>query len=165
MEKNDFNEIYIDLVPRLTTFLKNGWKLTNEDIEEIIHDVLMTLHSKTLTPLFKWNKSWVYRTTYNKAIDKQRSKKDSEESLSSDPISKYLTPEEELLNNDQRKWINDFLNILNDIDRKIAYLHYFENFSCKKLEHILNIPNGTIKYKLFNIRKKLKEEYTINEER
>lgn len=167
MTNSNFKKIYEESVPRLKAFLRQGWGLSEEDIEEIIHDVLIVLYKKSRLSYFKWNKSWLYKTTYNKAIDRIRSFKNTEESLDSslEPVSNVLTPEEELLNHDQREWINNFLRSLDQVNRKIAYLYYYEDISCRKIASIIRIPVGTVKYRLFNIRKLLEEEYTAYEKK
>lgn len=167
MAKSNFKKIYEESVPRLKAFLRQGWSISEEDIEEIIHDVLIILYNKSRFSYFKWNKSWLYKTTFNKAIDRIRSFKNTEESLDSslEPVSNVLTPEEELLNHDQREWINNFLRSLDQVNRKIAYLYYYEDISCRKIASIIRIPVGTVKYRLFNIRKLLEEEYTAYEKK
>lgn len=167
MIKNNFNTIYKDIYPKLKAFLSNGWNISEEDIEEIIHDVLFILHNKTLSSVFKWNKSWLYKTTYNKAIDKIRHKKYTNNDIYFDEeiISCYPTPEEQLLKDYQRAWIKNFLAKLDKTNQRIAYLYYFEDLTCKKIGTILQIPTGTIKFRLYNIRKKLEEDYSNNEKK
>lgn len=166
MVKNNFNEIYKNTYPVIKNFLKHGWTLSDEDIEEITHDVLLVLHNKTISKLFIWNKSWLYKTTYNKAIDKIKNKRIVKESLEliNEPSSVLLTPEENLLIKDKKEWVRNFVNKLDVINKKIAYLYYFDDMSCKSISKIIDQPTGTIKYRLFNIRKQLEKEYSTYEE-
>ena len=73
--------------------------------------------------------------------------------------SPCLNPEEELLNSLEREWVKGFLNSLDRTNREISYLYYYENFRCRNIGEILQIPTGTVKYRLSNIRKMLKAAY------
>lgn len=160
MTNKNTSETYKRISSGLRTFLRNNWNFQEEDIEEIIQDVIYIFHKKNLDKQFRWNKSWFYKTTYNKAIDKIKYKKIEEPIyFNSEIISNYLNPEEELLNNVEREWVMIFLNSLDPINRRISYLYYYENIKCKKIGQIFQMPTGTVKYRLSNIRKLLKEEY------
>ncbi len=50
--------------------------------------------------------------------------------------------------------------MLSSIYRDIIILYYYDSLSTKKISEKLNIPEGTVTWRLFEARKKLKKEYT-----
>lgn len=57
------------------------------------------------------------------------------------------------------------IGYLSDRQRRVVYMHYYENFSVDKISKKLNISNGTVKWHLSDAREKLKEgiAMSINE--
>jgi len=50
--------------------------------------------------------------------------------------------------------------MLSSIYRDIIILYYYDSLSVKKISETLNIPEGTVTWRLSEARKKLKKEYT-----
>lgn len=167
MKKRSFETVYKEKAPRLKLFLKQGWSLREEDIEEIIQDVMYTLYEKSSSPFFSWNSSWVFKVTGNRAIDFLRSNRAREVQTPcwEDYPAENLNPLQQLLLSDQRLWIREFLFRLEPLDRRIAHLYYFEEMGCRKIGCITDTPYGTVKYRLYRIRQKLKEEWSVHEEK
>lgn len=57
----------------------------------------------------------------------------------------------------ERDLINHALESLSDTDKEIAMLFYFYDYKIKEIAKDLNIPDGTVKWKLSGIRKKFRE--------
>lgn len=54
------------------------------------------------------------------------------------------------------------IGYLSDRQRRVVYMHYYENFSVDKISKKLNISNGTVKWHLSDARGKLKEGITMS---
>ncbi|MBE0537164.1 MAG: RNA polymerase sigma factor [Phycisphaerae bacterium] len=50
-------------------------------------------------------------------------------------------------------------------DRQVLTLHYLEGFSVAEIAGVLQIPEGTVKSRLFKARARLKESYRVNDNR
>lgn len=103
MTKRRFNSIYLKYNPKLKCFLKQGWGISNEDIEEIIHDVMLIIFQKCSNPFFIFNSGYIYKVAKNRAIDLIRNNSiltSCSENFNDYP-SEDLTPEQQLLGLDQ----------------------------------------------------------------
>ena len=56
------------------------------------------------------------------------------------------------------KQIDEVLDSLHPDMRQIAFLRFHEEMKCSEIAKIVNIPNGTVKSRLHNIRTKLKQK-------
>ncbi|HUT30694.1 MAG TPA: RNA polymerase sigma factor [Sedimentisphaerales bacterium] len=95
-------------------------------------------------------RAWAYRTTTNKAIDwRKRSRAARQVS-----IEDIQDPPQE-----QKKdaGLKDLLEKLDIRKRAVLSLYYFEQLSVPEIGAALNIPTGTVKSRLHNARKELKE--------
>jgi RNA polymerase sigma-70 factor (ECF subfamily) len=95
-------------------------------------------------------KAWAYRITTNKSIDW----------IKNNETAKHISVEEVQNHQHSEKkdvGIKELLEKL-DIRRKaVLYLYYFEQLSISEISIALKIPNGTVKSRLTNARKELKE--------
>ncbi|MDN5317195.1 MAG: hypothetical protein PWR08_1320 [Thermoanaerobacterium sp.] len=53
--------------------------------------------------------------------------------------------------------INDVLNYLGNDEREIFSLHVFGRYTHREISEILNIPQGTVRWKYSIIKKKLRK--------
>ncbi|GAC15997.1 RNA polymerase sigma factor [Aliiglaciecola lipolytica] len=96
---------------------------------------------------------WVYRIIQHKCADaikqlqKERTKTQVLEVMHQTELShqKEMTDEAEL-----------DLSCLDSNAYQLVYLHYYEEFSFAEISHIVELPVGTLKSRLFTIRQKLK---------
>ncbi len=95
-------------------------------------------------------KAWAYRITTNKSIDWIKKNKAAKH-LSIDQIGDY--PQKEIKEHGTKELLEKL-----DIRKKtVLILHYFEQLSIPDISVVLNIPTGTVKSRLHNARKELKE--------
>ena len=87
--------------------------------------------------------------------------RDSEYKLNSDEMLEYLPSdenmEEEYVLSEDVELLRQSLAFIRSDYRKILVKHYFENKSVSIIAHELSLPIGTVKSKLRNSRKQLKE--------
>ncbi|MFC1764526.1 RNA polymerase sigma factor [Planctomycetota bacterium] len=103
-------------------------------------------------------KAWAYRITTNKAVDwikRDRRTKQIDMEAKQDPTSRVahdLDARELLAQLDLKK-------------RVVLNLYYFEQLNISEISHALRIPPGTVKSRLHNAKKELKQiwEKTIDE--
>ena len=97
-------------------------------------------------------KSWAYRITTNKSIDWIRRRK-AVKRISIDEI------EQQQLEEKKESGIKELLEKLDITKKVILSLYYFEQLNILEISVVLKIPQGTVKSRLHNARKELKELY------
>lgn len=97
-------------------------------------------------------KAWAYRITTNKSIDWIK-KKSVAGKVGLDEVQEHQHNEE----NDAG--VKELLEKLDIKKRAVLNLYYFEQLSVPEISIALKIPRGTVKSRLHNARKELKELY------
>lgn len=158
-----FEEIvisYQDMVYTLAfRILKN-----REEAEEIAQDVFIKIYQS----LSKFNQksklsTWIYRITYNAAINRFRSSKrqpTTNEIDSSFDLVSDSTPDALLqLNIEEKKqFVVKAIQKLGETDRIIITLYYYEELSVTEISEIVGISKQNVKVKLHRSRQKLYNE-------
>lgn len=138
---------------------------SRQEADELSQEILFTL-VRELPKLKDDNKfeAWLWGVAKNvtksfrRYMGKQRA------------MYSYDTPDNELLynQNTDNKELYDLLRtkiaMLSEMYRSIIILFYYDGFSVKEISEKLNVPEGTITWRLFEARKKLKKECTEMEE-
>lgn len=79
----------------------------------------------------------------------------------------YKNPIDELIYKDMAEYIKNEINMLPEIDKKIAILLFIEERSIREVADFLNIPHTTVAYRkkriIKEIRKKFKKVCTVAE--
>ncbi len=114
--------------------------------------------------------TWIYRIAINHARNRvkylsRRSQRahqdidDGPETANEDaPLSAYIaSPHEEIVGTELEDIIRDGLKTLNEIHRTIVILRDIEGLSYVEISKIVELPEGTVKSRLFRARVALKE--------
>ena len=104
--------------------------------------------------------TWLYRIVYNSSISHVRSRKARILSLEDFPAdaSDFLTAgstEEEADKEYMNSIINFALQKLNEDERGLITLYYYEELSLEELEEVTGISKSNIKVKMFRARQKM----------
>ena len=128
---------------RLTSDIHAAWDITQQCWLEIIKG----LNRLNDPACFK---TWAYRIATNNSIDWLKSKsKDQHMSLDSIEIDCCRK------NDDLR--VKELIQRLKNDSRVVLSLYYFEQFTIPEISVVLNIPQGTVKSRLFKARGELKQ--------
>ena len=136
--------------------IKQGYWYTNnlQAAQDIAQDswmaIMRNIHKLKDTSKFK---AWALTIGRRKAMDWFRSQK--KERLNKEDLVFSQPPEEGSLS-EKTFAINKALMILPPDHRSILTLYYFEELSVKTIAKIHEIPEGTVKSRLFQARNKLK---------
>lgn len=133
-----------------------------EDAEEITQDAFVKIY-KSINDFKGKSKfsTWLYSIVHNTAISKLRKK--SINTLNIDELNGYeinnideTQMQISLLNKeDQQKYINKALEVLDPQDRVIVSLYYMEEKKINEIQEITGINDNNIKIRLFRARKKM----------
>ena len=133
---------------------------TIEDIEEIAADVFVKLwkNRKSLDSKYKGIKAYLASISRNTAINYLKAKNYMELPLEEDfLILETDGVEEEILDRELSKILNQCIEELEEPDREIIIRYYFYYEKVKDIGVELNMNESTVKTKLFRSRKKLKD--------
>lgn len=138
-------------------------------VEDVVQDVFLLIHR--YLPKFRAEssfKTWVYRITVNEAVRQaNRAKRwttladqDIEDVAPPAALMVYSpgpSPERVLLEGEQHKIIQESLASLKPQHRAILSLYYLEEMPIQEIAKILDIPEGSVKSRLFYARDSLKK--------
>lgn len=153
-------DIMNDYTNYIYTIIRNSYiNLSDEDVEEIVLDVFLTIwNNQNKLDINKKLSSYIVGITRNLIKKKYRNY------TTNDNIEDY---EEQLvdltnielifLENEKQKVILNELEKMKNEDKEIFIQYYYEERSIKEISKIFNMSESKVKSKLFRIRKKLKK--------
>jgi len=106
--------------------------------------------------------SWVYRIAINESLN-QVKKRRAQESLDDGQASPWQGPAEELDTKRLRKRVQDALMLLSDDYRIVVVLKHISGCSYQQIGEILQIPEKTVKSRLYSARQLLKKTLESDE--
>lgn len=135
----------------------------SEDAEEILQDSFLKAYRSLKN--FRMKSSfgtWLYRIVYNTAVSNIRTRKDVIIPLHELPAEstslRIISQSEEDADHEYRKAIVNFaMKMLNEAERGIITLHYFEELPAEEIAEITGLTRSALKVKLFRARKKMHE--------
>ena len=145
-----FSEIFDFFAPKINAyFIQNRIKI--ESSEELTQEVLSTVWVKS--NLYDSNKSalstWIFTIARNKKIDFFRKK--SKINFKEEDIREFLYQDREIdpiKENEAKKQIERINNELDEQQKIMIKMNFFENKSHKKIAEELEIPLGTVKSRI-----------------
>ena len=154
-----FSEIFDFFAPKINAyFIQNSIKI--ESSEELTQEVLSTVWVKS--NLYDSTKSalstWIFTIARNKKIDFFR--KNSKIDYKEEDIRDFLYQDREVNpfeENDAKKQIERINNELDEQQKIMIKMNFFENKSHKKIADELEIPLGTVKSRIRHILTKMQE--------
>lgn len=128
---------------RLTTDSQAAWDITQQSWLGIIKGLRKLNDPANF-------KAWAYRITTNKSIDWIKKDK-AVKNISIEEVQGHQHSEKKDIG------VKELLEKLDIRKRAVLYLYYFEQLSISEISIALKIPDGTVKSRLANARKELKE--------
>ncbi len=157
-----FSEIFDYFAPKVNAyFIQNSIKF--ESSEELTQEVLSTVWAKS--DLYNSEKSalstWIFTIARNKKIDFFR--KNSKVDFKEEDIREFLYQDREvdlIKENEAKKQIERINDELDEQQKIMIKMNFFENKSHKKIADELEIPLGTVKSRIRHILTKMQEFLT-----
>lgn len=100
--------------------------------------------------------SWIYRIAVNESLN-QLKKRRSQQSLDDSEVSPWQGPAEELDSKRLRERVQDALMSLGDDYRTVVVLKHISFCSYQQISEILQLPEKTVKSRLYSARQLLKK--------
>jgi len=111
-------------------------------------------HLDRFNPKFKFF-SWIYRIAINESIN-QLNKRNRLEELGDNQTSPLRGPDDMLEAGRMSNQVQSVLLELNEDHRAVIVLRHFVEFSYRQIGEILQIPEKTVKSRLFSARQQMK---------
>jgi len=124
-------------------------------------DVTQSVFLKVYDNLKRFNErykffSWIYKIAVNEALHTLRQTKPTDE-LGDHLVSTEKNPEEVYRENEQEDKIQDALMRIGRDYRVVIVLRHFHDLSYDEIGYVLDIPEKTVKSRLFTARNLLKD--------
>ncbi len=144
-------------------------KMTSQpgDAEDLTMEAFNKAFSKLdqYTPDFAFS-TWLYRIAKNNCIDHlRRNKKDNDSMVNQQEAVVGITahelanqlpsPEQLMINRQEKHLLREIVDSLHPKYKDIIKLHYFNELSCEEIAQQLDLPEGTVKVRLFRARELL----------
>lgn len=165
-DNNAFNELY-KLTSERAYFVALEFTKNNQDAE----DILQESYIKALSKIKELDKpecfsSWLNQIVANKSKDFLKKKKPMLFEAEENEVFEVLpdedtsfSPEENLDQTELQKTVMEVLDELSEEKRACVLMMYFEELSVGEIAETLEIPEGTVKTRLFSARKDLKDKF------
>ncbi|MCI0511833.1 sigma-70 family RNA polymerase sigma factor [candidate division KSB1 bacterium] len=158
MQQAIFNEIWKQYHQRLLFFIR---PMVGIEAEDLLQEIMLKVyeHLGTYNPFYSFN-TWIYTIARNHCLNFLEKKKLvtttlAPESLPNETILSPDTPEAAVLHQELFQKIDGYLETLAPLHRQMAWLRFYEGRSIKTIAKILSVPTGTVKSRLFLIKKEL----------
>ena len=165
-DNSAFDELY-KLTSERAYFVALEFTKNNQDAE----DILQESYIKALSKIKELDKpesfsSWLNQIVANKSKDFLKKKKPTLFEAEENEVFEVLpdedtsfSPEENLDQNELQKTVMEVLDELSEEKRACVLMMYFEELSVGEIAETLEIPEGTVKTRLFSARKDLKDKF------
>lgn len=164
----DFQKLYQLYYRRMVVYTSGFSAVPVQERTDLAHDILVHVWLKRdmYRPGIGTNRSeeqklnaWVYALARNFILDRIRTHRMEtvpfiEEQESGDG-SKHRTPEEAVISSNLIKSIQKGIDAMDERDREIAQLVFFEQLSAAETARIMRIPGATVRWRLMLMRKVL----------
>jgi len=161
--KNElFEYIYQKYGKRISWYISNFISIHDDNFKDLLQDIMIKIYKNlhTFNPVHSF-KAWIYQIVRNHCLDFIKSKKDKDVLLSDISRNEFgaePTFEKDYFNKVLIKQIDEYLQMLDPVEREIAFLRFYENISYKNISNITNLNVNTARSKIHMIKKDLKEK-------
>lgn len=125
------------------------------------HDITQSGFVKAFENLSSYKRqhkffSWLYRIIINESLNTLRGRKATEE-IDSSLMAAAKDPAELYEDTERGQYIDKALQMLTPENRAVVVLRHFQDLSYREIAHILDVPEKTVKSRLFTARQLLRD--------
>lgn len=158
VNNEQIEDIWKEYHPKLQVYLKQLFPHVRE-VEDRASEILL----KVIEQLDRYNSkyalsTWIYSIARHSQIDEIRKKKLQLVTLDNVVLKDETNLENSLIKTEESELLKESIETLFPEERELIYLYYYEELTYKDISHITGTPTGTLKYRMSEIRKKLKHE-------
>jgi RNA polymerase sigma-70 factor (ECF subfamily) len=157
MNKNDFNLVWKNYRKKIYYLISQVLPAERENYDDLFQEVMMKIYNNIDNYKSKYSMdTWVYSIARNHCIDYLKTKKDH---LSLSEHIEYdlkENPENLTLKSEFEINVKNALKDLADDERQIAFFIFYENMPYKKISKIMDLNVNTVKTRVRQIKRKLR---------
>ncbi len=158
-----FEEIYRSFTGRVRLYMQLRLPGKPDQCDDLTQTVFFKVYTRLTqyNPLYSLS-TWVFAIAHNTLVDYIRThsqgsaRQMDEPALIDGAVSHYGEPLEQLIASETAAIVGSFMKQLSGQDRHIAFLRFYEGMPIKRISRIMDIPAGTVKYRIYSIRRRLK---------
>jgi RNA polymerase sigma factor (sigma-70 family) len=157
----DFTSVWHEYYPKLVIFVRSFFS-SDMDGEDAVQEILLRVFRSRRQYQRRFSPgTWIYRIARNYCIDclRKRSRREQIDTLfrnSGEWPATSADPESEFLATAARNEMRAAVNSLPPDDQQLCFLYHYEEMSVREMHRALGLPVGTIKSRLYHIRRKLR---------
>lgn len=163
MNRDSFEELWKRFYPKVYVFVAGMLTGADIDADDFVQEIMLKVSRRieNYDPTFSLS-TWVYTIARNHCIDVMRASRPKSTTggandFADHAVSHYPGPENEALSKELDTTVDRFMGTLPVRDRQIAFLRFHERLSYRSIGKIMEIPVGTLKYRVHEARKSLNE--------
>jgi len=161
-----FNELYLRYNKRLFYYFYRMLGNSNEKAQDFLQDIFVKIIERP--QLFDVNRkfsTWIFSVAHNMCKNEYRSMAVRSKTTLEDHFEDYAEVNESDIQEMKLTAGQLFLEIenLGEAEKTAFILYYREDFSIQEIGKVLELPEGTIKSKLYYTRKKLTGKFQNQE--
>ena len=155
-EEQDFEKLIDENKMRFYKTAKSILK-NDDDVYDAIQEALISIYQNfDKLENKEYFTTWGIRIVINKCYDHIRKNKKEENNIYIDDEENPIDIPVEDKNSIEKMELEDLIRKLSEEKRLITTLYYYDEISVKQIAEMLEMPEGTVKYKLSEIRKELR---------
>ena len=153
--KGGFDALFDVFYPRAMRFFRVRG-LDRQTCEDLTQNVFLCVfrYSQQVRDPAKF-RAWLFRIVRNEWLQHQRRIKSSFGAARTESLSDHRNLSDSALSPHLAAEVEDLLHPLNEDEREIVRLHFFDGLAYREIAELLDIAVGTVKWKVFQIRAKL----------
>ena len=154
---NIFEDIWKEYYPSLKIFCKT-YLSQSSDLDDVCQEIMLKVFNKlhTYNPLYSFT-TWLYTIARNHCIDHIRGYKVTETLPFNTTSGSDDNPEDLFYLSEINQSVEKFMQRQSETDQRIAALRFSQKLRYKEISEILQIPSGTIRYRVSEIRSGLRK--------
>jgi RNA polymerase sigma-70 factor (ECF subfamily) len=158
-----FRRIWEEYYPRLIVFVRGCGEATSGDAEDLVQEVMEKVYKGIGTYNPAWSFStWIYTIARNTCRDRARRERRApvvrsltDLAASREPFH-LRTPDQELFRKEEDRRVEAFFAGAEPATRQLAFLRFHQRMRCGEIAAVMSMPVGTVKFRLHDIRRRLK---------
>ena len=142
---------------------------TRQEAEDVLQEVFVSVWKarQTFDPDKGKITTWLHRITVNQCLRRKRKKQALATSLENLQIEEILRDEGQeakVVNREEREILVKALKSLDEKHRAVLVLKYFDELSYEEIARAVDIPLGTVKSRIYQGLKAMREQLGIRQE-
>ena len=157
------NEIWQTYYPKLSIYIINLISIDNDSVSDTVSDILTKVFEKihSYNPEYRFS-TWIYTVARNHITDLIRSSVKNR--IDYHPAESFISVpdltvdiERDFIFGEYKNILENNINMLEHSDRELLYLRFYEKLKYSEISELTSIPVGTVKNRIFLVKRILKE--------